>query len=39
VKLLATRLRNREILDAFVPHRVLHFIMLANNMREIVVRK
>jgi len=39
VKLLATRMRNREILDAFVPHRVLHFIMLANNMREIVVRK
>ena len=38
-KLLATRMRNREILDAFVPHRVLHFIMLANNMREIVVRK
>ncbi len=38
-KLLASRLRNREILDAFVPHRVLHFIMLNNNMREIVVRK
>jgi hypothetical protein len=38
-KLFATRLRNREILDAFVPHRVLHFIMLKNNMREIVVRK
>lgn len=38
-KLFVTRLRNREILDAFVPHRVLHFIMLKNNMREIVVRK
>ena len=39
VKLLASRLRNREILDAFVPHRVLHFIMLKNNMRELVARK
>jgi SAM-dependent methyltransferase len=38
-KILTSRLRNREILDAFVPHRVLHFIMLNNNMREIVVRK
>jgi len=38
-KLFVSRLRNREILDAFVPHRVLHFIMLKNNMREIVVRK
>jgi hypothetical protein len=38
-KFFVTRLRNREILDAFVPHRVLHFIMLKNSMREIVVRK
>jgi SAM-dependent methyltransferase len=38
-KLLVSRMRNREILDAFVPHRVMHFIMLGNNMREIVVRK
>ncbi|MFQ5458923.1 MAG: class I SAM-dependent methyltransferase [Myxococcota bacterium] len=38
-KLFVTRLRNRAILDAFVPHRVLHFIMLKNRMREIVVRK
>ena len=38
-KLLVSRMRNREILDAFVPHRVMHFIMLSNNMREIVVRK
>ena len=38
-KLFVTRLKNRDILDAYVPHRVLHFIMLKNRMREIVVRK
>jgi SAM-dependent methyltransferase len=38
-KIFVTRLKNRDILDAFVPHRVLHFIMLKNRMREIVVRK
>ncbi len=39
LKVFVTRLKNRDILDAFVPHRVLHFIMLKNRMREIVVRK